>query len=146
MTSLHFLPSLTPSAPKVRAASAEAFKAMRRRVPALEVLATPAAMGRRARNFTEADDENLGQFKRACFEVSGVVLYLQCYRWADDGTMTLFVDVDACVARARSPLTVAGQALAGLGLGDARRTWVHTASEQMYWGLVDPHQVANALR
>ena len=114
-------------------------------LPALEVTAAPRDFGRRARHFINGYDDNFGEFKRAWFEVDSVACYLQCYREADDGTLTVFADLAACLRRARSPNTVALRLLSGLGMEAASITFVHTAAEQAFWLGVDPHAVARVL-
>ena len=118
---------------------------LRRGVPVLTLQALPEDLGRRARHFNEHHNPHFGPYLRAQFAIGSSVVYMQMYQWPDDGTLTLFVDLDDCLEQVISPLAAARRALTALGLSDTRCTWVHTSTEQAFWEQVDPHQVAALL-
>ncbi len=131
--------------PRVRPVPADATNPLPQLAPVLDIRAQPCRLGRRAKQFVLLENDEFGEYKRACFEVSGVLVSLQFYRWTDDGTMTVFVDLAECVRRALPPLELAERALKGLGLDNVPCSWVHTPTQQLFWQRVDPHLVAARL-
>jgi hypothetical protein len=139
------LPRKTSTA-RLRCASAQALERSAQAVPVLDFTARPADLGRRAKNFEEHTDHDLGlQYKRAAYELDGVLVFLQFFRHTYDGNMTLYVDLAACVASSSSPLSLAARALEALNLQGASRTFVHTKAEELFWQRVDPLVVAAKL-
>lgn len=145
--SLDSLSPLRPvSPPRARRVSDAEFAGLRHGVPVLDIVASPADFGRRAATFVEhCDDDLLGQYKRAQFQVDGVIAYFQFYRATYEKDMTVFVDLATCVDKGLPPLTVASRLLQALGLGHVERCWVHTASEQLFWQRVDPFVISKKL-
>lgn len=140
------LPSSPAQAtPRVRPVVADATHALPQLVPVLDICAEPHEMGRRTKQFVLLENDEFGEYKRACYEVSGVLVSLQFYRWTDDGTMTVFVDLAQCVEKVLPPLVLVERALKGLGLENVPRRWVHTPAQQLFWQRVDPHALAKRL-
>ena len=105
-------------------------------LPVVDLVADPRSLGVLSRNLTLGYDPLVGEYKRTWFEAQGVQGYLQCFRETDDGTMTLYLDVNRCAETGRRPLAVAQHVRQSLQLGAVR--WVHTAAEQLFWQGVDP--------
>lgn len=125
-----------------------------RALPVLEITAEPTELGRWSSQWVEGEDTWLGQCKRLGWELSMAepegetarfITFFKFFRATDDGTLTLYVDIDACVRHARSPLSIAQAAVRHLGLSDAPVSWVHTEAEKEFWQKVDPHLVAQTL-
>ncbi len=129
---------------RIRSVSCEQFRASTAAsVAVLELEGGPTDLGRRSGQFTQhSDNLLLGDYKRAAFELDGVLVHLELYRFTNDGTMTMFVDLDRCVQQAVSPLSIAHRATQALGLGSLRKSWVHTRAEELFWQRVDPHVLA----
>lgn len=141
------LPALSRrSTPRLKNVACDA-DALTGAVAVLEVQATPEDLiGRRARQFVEHDDKPLfGQAKRAVFELDAIAFYLELYRHTDDGSMTLYVDLEACVDKAVSPVAFAVRCMGALGLSSSAVSYLHTGAEERFWRQVDPLKAAKAL-